>query len=51
MPKALDERIADAAEKTGLAKQDVMRLSLERGIDVLIAQLNPAVRVVEASAS
>jgi hypothetical protein len=39
MPEALETKITEATAKTGLAKQDVMRLSLERGIDILIAQL------------
>jgi hypothetical protein len=39
MPSTLETKITEATAKTGLAKQDVMRLSLERGIDILIAQL------------
>ena len=39
----LEEKIAKASEKTKLAKQDVMRLSLERGIDILVDQLTKPV--------
>lgn len=39
MPADLDELIEKAKEKTGLAKQDVMRLSLDRGLDILVEQL------------
>lgn len=39
MPADLDDLIERAKEKTGLAKQDVMRLSLDRGIDILVEQL------------
>lgn len=50
MPKALAERVTKASEKTKLAKQDVMRLSMERGIDILVAQLStpPAAPAVPA---
>lgn len=39
MPCALHTKVKDAKAKTGLAEQDVMRLSLDRGIDILISQL------------
>ena len=39
LSKALDQKVTDAAAKTTLSKQDVMRLSIERGLDILIAQL------------
>lgn len=39
MPAALADRIGEASKKTQLAKQDVMRLSLERGLDILVEQL------------
>ena len=39
MPPELEKRIADAATAVRLSKQDVMRLSIDRGIDVLRAQL------------
>jgi predicted DNA-binding protein len=48
MPTELDERVEEAARRLGLNKQSTMRLSLERGIDVLIAQLE---RVPEGAAS
>lgn len=35
----LDSKIRDAAIKTKLSKQSVMRMSLDRGIDVLLTQL------------
>lgn len=40
MPSALDRRITETAEQLGLSKQDTMRLSMERGLKVLIAQLS-----------
>ena len=39
MPADLDAKVDAASARTKLSKQDVMRLALERGIDVLIAQL------------
>lgn len=39
IPVDLDTQIEKAAEKTGLNKQQVMRLSMERGLSVLVAQL------------
>lgn len=52
MPATLETKITEATAKTGLAKQDVMRLSLERGIDILIAQLTsrPAMAADAAAA-
>lgn len=42
MPRDLALKVDQASERTKLAKQDVMRLSMDRGIDVLLAQLtNP----------
>jgi hypothetical protein len=35
----LAQSLADASEKTKLSQQDVARLSLARGIDMLISQL------------
>lgn len=35
----LEQKIEAAAEQVKLSKQDVMRLSLERGLEVLIRQL------------
>lgn len=40
MPSGLDKRITEAADQLGLSKQDTMRLSMERGLKVLVAQLN-----------
>jgi hypothetical protein len=39
MERPLDTRITKAAAKVGISKQAVMRLSIERGLDVLLAQL------------
>jgi hypothetical protein len=39
LPAALDEQIEEASRVIGLSKQDTMRLSLERGLKVLTAQL------------
>lgn len=39
MTADLDDLIERAKEKTGLSKQDVMRLSLNRGLDILVEQL------------
>ena len=36
---AIEKKIDEASAKTGLKKQDIMRLSVERGVDVLLAQL------------
>lgn len=35
----LDSKLRDAAAKTHLSKQSVMRMSLDRGIDILLSQL------------
>ena len=35
----LNAAIGDAARQVKLSKQDVMRLSMERGLSILIAQL------------
>lgn len=43
LPMALDRRIKAAADQTTLGKQAVMRLAMERGIDVLLAQLKAPV--------
>jgi predicted DNA-binding protein len=44
LEKELENKISQAAKETGLSKQAVMRLSIERGLNVLVAQLsrNPA---------
>lgn len=42
MPATLEAQIEAAAEKVKLSKQDTMRLAIERGLDVLIAQLTTA---------
>lgn len=42
MPAELDARITEAARRVKLSKQDTMRLSLERGLDVLVRQLTDA---------
>ena len=39
MPVELEAKIDAAAEKVKLSKADTMRLAIERGLDVLIAQL------------
>lgn len=38
----LDAKIDQASRSTNLSKQDVMRLSLERGLKVLVSQLAAA---------
>jgi hypothetical protein len=47
MPAELQEKIESAAGQVRLSKQDVMRLAIERGLDVLITQLTtvPAAKV------
>lgn len=42
MPDELEALIEEASEQVKLSKQDVMRLSLERGLPVLLAQLTPS---------
>jgi hypothetical protein len=41
LPTELDEEITQTAERLGLKKQAVMRLSLARGLKVLVDQLEP----------
>lgn len=41
VPADLNEQIDEAARVTKLSKQDVMRLSMERGLKILVAQLMP----------
>jgi hypothetical protein len=36
---AIEAKVAAAAKETGLKKSDVVRMSVERGVDVLLAQL------------
>lgn len=44
LPKALDDRIEDARTATGIrSKQEIMRLSMERGLPILIAQLTSSI--------
>ena len=45
MSYQLQRRIAKTAKIVGLSKQDVMRLALERGTEVLIAQLTRKVEL------
>ncbi len=35
----IDAKVIAAAQKTGLKKSDIVRMSVERGVDVLLAQL------------
>lgn len=37
---ALEKKIEAAGLSTGLKKSDIMRMAVERGVDVLLAQLN-----------
>jgi hypothetical protein len=39
MPEDLEEKIEQVSDQVKLSKQDVMRLSMERGLPVLVAQL------------
>lgn len=39
IPPQLNKRVEDVAKKVGLKKSVVLRLSTERGLDVLLAQL------------
>jgi hypothetical protein len=39
---ALDDKVTAAAAETTLSKQDVMRLSIERGLEILLNQLRKA---------
>jgi hypothetical protein len=43
LPPELDREIRDAAEELGLSNQQTMRMSLERGLPILRAQLLAAV--------
>ncbi len=43
MPGELEEKIVSASRRLKLSKQDTMRLSLERGLAVLEAQLTSRV--------
>ena len=44
LPKSLDDKIEEARAETGIrSKQEIMRLSMERGLPILIAQLTRAV--------
>jgi len=40
---AIEEKVEAAAKETGLKKSDVLRMSVERGVDVLLAQLSSTV--------
>lgn len=37
---AINAKVTAAAQETGLKKSDILRMSVERGVDVLLAQLN-----------
>jgi len=39
MDRDLDAKVRAAAKKTRLSNQSIMRMSLDRGIDVLLSQL------------
>lgn len=39
IPETLDTKVDAAAKETGLKRSDVLRLSLDRGIDRLLEQL------------
>lgn len=39
MDPSLDAKLRSAANRTRLSKQAVMRMSLDRGIDILLSQL------------
>lgn len=39
MSAELEAKVESASEKVNLSKQDVMRLAIERGLEVLITQL------------
>lgn len=40
VPAELDDRIEAARETTKLSKQDLMRLSMDRGLDLVVAALS-----------
>ena len=48
MSEALAERVEEAARRVNLSKQDTMRLSLDRGLDVLVEQLTGKTEAVNA---
>ena len=39
IPETLDQKVDATAAEVSLSRADVMRLSLDRGMDVLLAQL------------
>ena len=39
MPKALSKKVNETSERLHLSKQDTMRLSMERGLEILERQL------------
>lgn len=41
MPEELATKVAEASRRVNLSKQDTMRLSLERGLEILVKQLTP----------
>ena len=45
VPNELNEKAENAARATGLKKADVMRLAIDRGVDVLLAQLSKQMEV------
>lgn len=40
MPEDLDRKVTETAAEIGLSKQDTVRLSLERGLNILVKQLS-----------
>lgn len=46
---ALVSKVAKASKETGLKKSDVLRMSIERGVDVLLAQLNGDVQTAQSA--
>jgi len=42
IPETLDTKAAEVAAKVQLKKSDAMRLAMDRGLDVLLAQLSAA---------
>ncbi len=42
VPETLDQKIDTTAGEVGLSRADVIRLSLDRGMDRLLEQLKPA---------
>lgn len=40
MPADLEAKVQEASKAVGLSKQDVIRLAIERGLGVLVAQLS-----------